>query len=404
VANKFIDPDDLTDPPPNSIKIDGICYQKVGGSSTPPAAETIDGEFESCLDCDPDSLEYEECPSGATIFVDPSILDNPPWPLTVEISSVCYEFVGPSNTDPDTFAVDEQFDACDPSVTCCCDTGVEWRYCSNDTVFGAMPPNHVPQDFCWAHPLGNINVADRPQRIYKTNAFAQPVIEPCYIVNLSTVRVTCPALDYSDFNEPWTEVWANNAVNNESPRCYIDINTGRASSFSGNGGGTVASSAVGFLSINQTFGDWDAVEYTGDITGEFSVEVTTSNVSYVGGSGGGGRARQYNFQMVAPFGQGGYGALIRIDSDGVTEHSAVVNGISRIVDISASVSFGPQTIRIERDALNDLRVKVGGVTYHTVNTNIAWIGVEMNARCQHGTSGSGVGLKVDWGPITWTGG
>jgi len=389
--NKFVDSGAITDPPPGALVIGGVCYSLVGPSNTPPEVLVLGDEFVNCLDCNPTSVEYLECPSGATIFVNPSLLDNPPWPLAVEISSVCYEFVQVSLTAPDTFSIDEQFNECDPGETCCCTTGVVWRYCIDDTVFGAMPPNHVPQDFCWSHPVA-IDPTRRPSEIYRATGFDQPVIEPCFIVNQSTVRDSCASMDFTDFNEPWLTSFTNNASLSEVPFCYFQITTPGASSVSTTGSGTLNTLGRGFSF--QTTGEWILDEFTGGIDGVFSVEITTSNVSYAGG-GFGNENRWYELR-VGPY-------RIRIEIDGSGSEASFAGTLSSNTDISGSVSFGAHTLRIERDAFDDIRLKVNGTTHHTVNDASQFVGVGLRAFSRHATGGA-FGITVDWSPIAWTGG
>jgi hypothetical protein len=241
----------------------------------------------------------------------------------------------------------------------------------------------------------------RPSKVYRTEVFGQPAIAPCFIVNHTVVRTSCSELDYSDFTEPWTEVWLNDTNNNQTPHCYVQIKTDGASTFNGNGGGTVSSTARGFLSIGQIQGDWNTEQYTGNVTGEFSVSVTVSNTEY--GHAGSPGSHHYLFRLINVLGQTTYGVRIALKNAALIEDSNILGGPS----IAGSVSFGDHTLRIDRDISNDIRVKVDGITYFTVNDPGTMIGVQMAADANHGTiigATPPAGLFANWSAVTWTGG
>jgi len=55
---------------PDSILIDGVCYEKVGKSKEDPDKlwANVQAEYDSCEECGTDTIEYEECPPPGYYF------------------------------------------------------------------------------------------------------------------------------------------------------------------------------------------------------------------------------------------------------------------------------------------------------------------------------------------------
>ncbi len=68
MANIFVDPTVLSDPYPDNVMVDGICYDLVGGSETAIDTSTVDGEHADC-DCDEDCPDCTSCNNSYTITI-----------------------------------------------------------------------------------------------------------------------------------------------------------------------------------------------------------------------------------------------------------------------------------------------------------------------------------------------
>ncbi len=166
-----------------------------------------DGKVRICKGCPcpvVTSVFYEDCDTGADIFVDPAILSFP-YPGSISVGNVCFLLVGGSDVAIDTSVIQGE------SLDCDCDGDV-WKRCSDDVVFLITGVGFIPYDFAWVIDSGAY------VRAYKDGTAGPIDGAPCFFVELGSDPASCAVLCETDFNDTFDEPaidpcqWVDNSI------------------------------------------------------------------------------------------------------------------------------------------------------------------------------------------------
>lgn len=334
MANLYVDPTELTLPFPEVIEVSGICYQKVGVSDTAIDTTVVDEEFVTCEVCDAVSIEYQDCDVPATRIFVDPTLLSDPPPGFISVVSTCYNLVAGSATAIDVSAINGTAADCD------CDGGV-FKKCIDDTTVATVATDLITKDVSW------LKISGTWFDCYKDGVGAIDDA-PCFLPGEDASPSVCADLTIADFGDDF---------NDSDIHCrWTEVD------FTSAAGGITESGGKIEFDVLKGAGQERLIVMDGlDWAGEWSIEISSIATTPPAG------ALQFFFalQIVTA---GSQAFQIEWGDNAAAARILIISGEST-QNITGSTSFGNDSLKITRESDNFVRFYASGSLVGTsVNT------------------------------------